>query len=215
MRDPTKGHAALRRGRVSIPHADYFLTVCTDEKRPGLTSPAVATAILTELRAMDADGTWQLRCAVVMPDHLHALAILGERLTLGQSVGRLKSKTQASLRAVAANSAASLVWERDFYDHHVRPDEDRLALFRYIFLSPIAPASVPRATAGRGITAAMQIGRGSKESSIPSAPTRSGCSEVGARLRAIFDFRNPSLASELRPFDLNSATPHPASAPPK
>ena len=136
MRDPTKGHAALRRGRVSIPRADYFLTVCTDEKRPGLTSPAVATAILTELRAMDADGTWQLRCAVVMPDHLHALAVLGERLTLGQSVGRLKSKTQASLRAVAANSAASLVWERDFYDHHVRPDEDRLALFRYIFLNP-------------------------------------------------------------------------------
>ena len=56
MRDPTKGHAALRRGRVSIPYADYFLTVCTDEKRPGLTSPAAATAILTELRAMDADG---------------------------------------------------------------------------------------------------------------------------------------------------------------
>ena len=136
MRDPTKGHAALRRGRVSIPHADYFLTVCTDRKRPGLTSPAAATAILTELRAMDADGTWQLRCAAVMPDHVHVLAILGERLTLGQSVGRLKSKTQASLRVVAANSAASLVWERDFYDHHVRTDEDRLALFRYIFLNP-------------------------------------------------------------------------------
>ncbi|MCX6624139.1 MAG: nickel-responsive transcriptional regulator NikR [Acidobacteria bacterium] len=126
MRDPTKGHAALRRGRVSIPHADYFLTVCTDEKRPGLTSPAVATAILTELRAMDADGTWQLRCAAVMPDHVHVLAILGERLTLGQSVGRLKSKTQASLRAVAANSAAALVWERDFYDHHVRLLNEKL-----------------------------------------------------------------------------------------
>lgn len=136
MRDPTKGHAALRRGRVSLPHADYFLTLCTDEKRPGLTSPAVATAILTALRAMDADGTWRLRCAVVMPDHLHAVVILGERLTLGQSVGRLKSKTHPSLRAVAANSAAFLAWERDFYDHHVRPDEDRLALFRYIFLNP-------------------------------------------------------------------------------
>jgi len=136
MRDPTKGHAALRRGRVSIAHAEYFLTVCTDEKHPGLTSPAVTTAILTALRAMDADGTWKLRCAVVMPDHVHVLAILGERLTLGQSVGRLKSKTNASLRAVAANSAASLAWARDFYDHHVRPDEDRLALFLYIFLNP-------------------------------------------------------------------------------
>jgi REP element-mobilizing transposase RayT len=136
MRDPTKGHAALRRGRVSILHAEYFLTVCTDEKRPSLASPAAATAILAELRAMDTDGTWQLRCAVVLPDHVHVLAILGDRLTLGQSVGRLKSKTKSSLSAVAANSAASLDWERDFYDHHVRPDEDRLALFLYIFLNP-------------------------------------------------------------------------------
>ena len=132
MRDPTKGHAALRRGRVSIPHADYFLTVCTDQKRSGLASPIAASAILTEMRALDADHTWELRCAVVMPDHIHALTILGERLTLGQSIGRLKSKTKSSLHAVAA----SLDWERDFYDHHVRPDEDRLALFRYIFLNP-------------------------------------------------------------------------------
>jgi REP element-mobilizing transposase RayT len=132
MRDPTKGHAALRRGRVSIPHAAYFLTVCTDQKRSGLTSPIAASAILAEMRALDADRTWQLRCAVVMPDHLHVLAILGERLTLGQSVGRLKAKTKSSLHAVAA----SLAWERDFYDHPVRPEEDHLALVLYLFLNP-------------------------------------------------------------------------------
>ena len=85
---------------------------------------------------MDADLTWQLHCAVVMPGHIHALIILGERLTLGQSIGRLKSKTKLSLRAVAAHSATSPAWERDFYDHRVRPDEDRLAIFHYIFLNP-------------------------------------------------------------------------------
>ena len=132
MRDLTKGHAALRRGRVSIPHAEYFLTVCTDEKHPGLSSPAAAPDILAELRAMDADLTWQLRCAVVMPDHVHALIILGERLTLGQSVGRLKAKTKSSL----LGAALPVAWERDFYDHHVRPEEDRSAIFRYIFLNP-------------------------------------------------------------------------------
>ena len=99
MRDLTKGHAALRRGRVSIPHAEYFLTVCTDEKHPGLSSPAAAPAILAELRAMDADLTWQLRCAVVMPDHVHALIILGERLTLGQSVGRLNPSSAVGAEA--------------------------------------------------------------------------------------------------------------------
>jgi REP element-mobilizing transposase RayT len=84
------------------------------------------------MRAMAADQSWQLRCAVVMPDHIHALAVLGERLSLGQAIGRLKSKTKSSLRGIPA----SLAWERDFYDHHVRPDEDRLPIFRYILLNP-------------------------------------------------------------------------------
>jgi putative transposase len=125
---------------VSIPHAEYFLTVCTDRKNTGLTSIAVADSILAEMHAMTADHTWQLRCAVVMPDHIHALAILGDRLTLGQSVGRLKSKTLVSLRA----ASASLDWERDFYDHHVRPEEERLAIFLYIFLNPYRAGSCAR-----------------------------------------------------------------------
>jgi putative transposase len=92
-RDPHKGHAALRRGRVSISGAEYFLTVCTDEWRIGLTAPIIAESILAEARAMAADATWALRCAVVMPDHFHLLVVLGSRLTLGKAVARLKAKT--------------------------------------------------------------------------------------------------------------------------
>ena len=132
MRDPTKGHAALRRGRVSIPNAEYFATVCSDQRSTGLASSAVASAILAEMRAMDSDKTWHLRCAVVMPDHVHVLFVLGERLPLGKSIARLKSKTKPPL----ATQASDLDWERDFYEHHVRPDEDHLALFLYIFLNP-------------------------------------------------------------------------------
>lgn len=131
-RDPAKGHAALRRGRVTIPNAEYFLTICTDQRRSGLTSPDTAKAILAEAQTMDTDTTWHLRCAVVMPDHLHLLVGLGRRLSLGKSIARLKSKTKAALSACSP----SLVWERGFFDHHVRPEDERLALFLYIFLNP-------------------------------------------------------------------------------
>ncbi len=67
-----------------------------------------------------------------MPDHVHVLFVLGQRLSLGKAIARLKSKTSAALAAVAP----SLEWERNFYDHHVRPAEDRLPLFLYIFLNP-------------------------------------------------------------------------------
>ena len=139
-RDPAKGHAALRRGRVSIPNAEYFITVCTDQRRIGLTTPEVAKAILAEAQAMAVDTTWQLRCSVVMPDHLHLLVVLGERLTLGQSIARLKSKTKSMLVA----QSPSLKWERDFFDHHVRPEDERLSLFLNVFLNPYRAGLCPR-----------------------------------------------------------------------
>lgn len=67
-----------------------------------------------------------------MPDHIHLLAILGERLPLGKCVARLKGKSSSALGA----HDAKLKWERDFFDRHVRPDEDRISLFLYIYLNP-------------------------------------------------------------------------------
>jgi len=134
-RDPAKGHAALRRGRYTSAGAEYFLTICTDARKPGLTVPLVATAVMDELRRMETDGTWQVRCAVVMPDHLHLLVILGDRLSLSRAVARLKAKSGSTLGAYA-----QLQWQRGFFDHHIRPEDDRLALFLYVFLNPYRAA---------------------------------------------------------------------------
>jgi putative transposase len=129
--DITKGHAALRRGRASIPGAEYFLTICSEARPAGLAaSHEVACLLLTEARLMELDGVWKLRCAVVMPDHVHLLIILGERLSLEKSVSRFKGTTSAVLGKVG------LVWQRNFYDHRVRPGENRTGLFLYIYLNP-------------------------------------------------------------------------------
>ena len=140
MRDPTKGHAALRRGRVSIAHANYFLSVCTDNRRAGLTTPALARAIAAEMQAIEADAARRLHCATVMPDHLHLLVTLGDQLTLGQTIGRLKAKTRVTL----PSASATLRWEHDFFDHHLRPEDDRLGVFLYIFLNPYRKQLYPR-----------------------------------------------------------------------
>jgi putative transposase len=128
--DPNRGHAALRRGRYSQPSAEYFLTLCTEARQSGLTTQGVADAILNETRAMSVDGTWTLLCAVIMPDHLHLLFNLGERLPLGKAVQRLKAKTSKTLRT------GGIAWERGFFDRQIRADDDRLAIFRYIYLNP-------------------------------------------------------------------------------
>lgn len=132
MREINKGSAALRHGRVSLPGAEYFLTICTEDRRQGLTEPLVAPAVLAEATAMDGDATWQLRSLVVMPDHVHLLVILGERLSLGKAVARLKSKTKGAL----TEHTAGIDWQRDFYDHHVRHGEERAPILHYIYFNP-------------------------------------------------------------------------------
>ena len=129
-RHPLKGHAALRAGRESLPGADYFLTICTNQRRAGLTVPVVAQAILAEAASMQVDGTYALRCLTIMPDHVHLLITLGARLPLGKTLSRLKAKTSSALRA------HDLAWERGFFDHRVRPDEDRAPIFHYLHLNP-------------------------------------------------------------------------------
>lgn len=128
--DSKKGHAALRRGRISVSRSQYFLTICTAGRRRNLATESVGGFILDEARAMEREGTWVLRCAVVMPDHIHLLVELGERLPLARTVQRLKAKTASRLRE------ADLRWERGFFDHQIRPDDDSLSLFLYIHLNP-------------------------------------------------------------------------------
>lgn len=139
--DPHKGRAALRRGRVSVPGAEYFVAICTDNRRAGLHAAAIASAVLAEVHRMTADATWSLRCATVMPDHIHLLLVLGARLTLGRCVQRLKAKTAAAL------NLATCEWERDFFDRRLRPGDERLGVLLYLYLNPYRASLIARSEA--------------------------------------------------------------------
>lgn len=68
--------------------------------------------------------------SVVMPDHIHAILMLpGNRETLGQIVGALKSSTSrlAGRRGL---------WQRGFYDHVIRDEQDLDRIRAYIRGNP-------------------------------------------------------------------------------
>lgn len=128
--DPDKGYRALRHGRHSQGGIEYFVTFCTDQRHRGLASEAVAPGIITEIQQMAAEDVWNMRCAVIMPDHVHLLFQLGEKLTLGRTIARLKSKSITGLKAVG------LRWQSGYFEHRLRSEEDPLPLFLYIYLNP-------------------------------------------------------------------------------
>lgn len=112
-------------GRVSIPHARYFITLCTQNRQPTLTAKPIAEGIIQTWRKQHHEGDFILKCATVMPDHFHLLCELGERLSLSQVISKFKSKCSAEIE-----------WQRNYYDHRLRADDSMEPFGKYIFLNP-------------------------------------------------------------------------------
>ena len=76
--NPKPGHAALRKGRASVPGQIYLLTTTTLDRSPVFTNfrAAQAAAQSFEDKAVLADA--QLLAWVLMPDHFHGLVQLGK-----------------------------------------------------------------------------------------------------------------------------------------
>ena len=66
----------------------------------------------------------------VMPDHIHLVGELQPNQELSTAVRTFKGRTSVLLRQ------NGLHWQRGYYDHRIRTNEDLLPVFLYIFLNP-------------------------------------------------------------------------------
>jgi|GEM_PF-160132 len=127
----------LYKGRVSIPGARYFITLCSKGRVPSLLDSALAQSILDTWRLQHTDGDYTFHCGTSMPDHIHFLFTLGSRISLGQCILKFKAKTKEAMDAVG------LSWQRDFYDHRLRADDAMEGFAKYTFLNPYRKSLLP------------------------------------------------------------------------
>jgi REP element-mobilizing transposase RayT len=83
----------------------------------------------------------QMGCAetlafVVMPDHLHWLLRITGRHDLSQVV--------RSVKAISSRRIGGAIWQKGFYDHAIREDEDLQTVARYIVANPLRAGLVRR-----------------------------------------------------------------------
>lgn len=79
---------------------------------------------------MEADDTISHTSYTLMPDHVHAIFHLGERLTLARTIARLKSKTKQLTQTDRPD------WQSGYYDHKLRNEEERYPILHYIYMNP-------------------------------------------------------------------------------
>jgi putative transposase len=122
--------SALHVHRWSEPNVIYFVTWCTHLRANGLNIDRIGAALREIIRAMDATEDTTTHALTVMPDHVHWLFTLGNRLSLGRVIARAKSQSRLAL------ATARLEWQRDFFEHRLGPDETVEPYALYIFLNP-------------------------------------------------------------------------------
>lgn len=125
---PGRKTERLRIGRVSLPGARYFVTACVQGRAPVLMADAQLRRMQTALSELSSSGDWRLLAGVVMPDHVHVLFSLGERLPLDRVIAKFKSR----VRAVEAVWR----WQANVFEHRLRADEDAENYAFYVFMNP-------------------------------------------------------------------------------
>ncbi|MCA9774944.1 MAG: transposase [Myxococcales bacterium] len=131
--------------RVYLPGATYFFTVVTEGRQPILTRPENVDRLREAFRRVRARRPFEMEAVVILPDHLHCIWCMPDD-DADYSLRWRLIKDYFS-RAVAADSRGKgekRVWQRRFWEHVIRDDDDRGAYLDYIFYNPVKHGYVAR-----------------------------------------------------------------------
>lgn len=134
------GHAALRKGRVSIPNQIYLVTTITVNREPIFQDWRLGRLVVHALRRYQC--ATETLCYVVMPDHLHWLMRLQVPFTLAQVVGGIKGFSSNEVRRYSGRNGS--IWQRGFHDRALRTEDALLPTARYIITNPLRAGLVQK-----------------------------------------------------------------------
>ncbi|MDO8465428.1 MAG: transposase [Gallionella sp.] len=126
----------LRKGRYSEQQRAYFVTtVLVKREQRYFADFSCARCVVAEMRALHDDEAVCSLAWVVMPDHVHWLFHLGEHMDLSAAIKRFKACSARRVNGYLNRQGA--LWQKSFYDHALRKDEDIRGVARYIVANPL------------------------------------------------------------------------------
>jgi len=132
---PAEGTQRTRLGRASNPGQIYHVIAATKDRQPLFFRYDRGKFVVKALIRMQRASIATTVAYVVMPDHLHWLMQLHERMDLSTCVGNIKSYSARLLNASLGTKGP--VWQRGFFDSALRRECDLIGLSRYIVANPI------------------------------------------------------------------------------
>ena len=125
----------LRKGRYSETGRIYFVTVIVANRKPLFTTIAPVQAVVQEIKFVEEKKWVESLAWVLMPDHFHWLFALQQGAELSVVMRYVKARSAKSINRLYGEEGA--VWQRAFYDHALRKEEDCKGIARYIVANPL------------------------------------------------------------------------------
>ena len=124
-----------RLPRLDLPGQMYFLGCNLDQRRRCLEHSELAELLIRLYVAERDRGGIALHAYVVMPDHYHVLLTLQGTTSISAVVRKAHSLFAPRCRELFGPHRR--IWQRRFYDHVVRDEDDLHDKWSYIHYNPI------------------------------------------------------------------------------
>jgi putative transposase len=134
--------------RYFVAGGTFFFTIVTYQRRPIFFDDKNVDLLRTVVADVRRELPFEINAAVVLPDHLHFIWSLppGDA-NFSKRIGRMKASFTKLLRGSNALPATlsdsrrkhreSDVWQRRFWEHTVRDEDEFARLFDYIHFNPV------------------------------------------------------------------------------
>ena len=135
MDDAQLIRAKIRRWYV--PNAVYFITAVTRERRPLFADEANVDLLRATMRKAKEYHPFRMHAYALMPDHIHLLIYVPEATSISGLMHSIQRNFTRNYKKARDLYAPMRLWQRGFWDHVIRNEDDFERHFDYIHYNPV------------------------------------------------------------------------------
>jgi len=146
----------MSRYRRAASGTSFFFTVVAFRRRPILCDPPIVAALREAIGSVRRRRPFAIDAWVHMPDHLHCIWTLPDGdAGFSQRWSEIKAHVSRScardypdgrLSGAMRRKRAAAIWQRGFWEHRIRNDEDFSQHLDYIHINPVRHGLVGHAS---------------------------------------------------------------------
>ncbi|MDD5223473.1 MAG: transposase [bacterium] len=131
----------LDRGIYNEPGRIFSITICLKDRKTLFAESKLTKEFVPVLNSLTQKAKVAVYAFCFMPDHLHVLVDVPEEIGLVDLVREFKGR---STKVAWGCGYEGTIWQRSFYDHCLRKDEEVKVVASYILNNPVRAGLVEK-----------------------------------------------------------------------